>query len=255
MSEIIYSASALKVPGKKGILTPDANGYYTVCLGAIGASNRTGLNYPLQTNRHHFEGNSIFMEAIRNGSVYAENGHPKPNPGESPAAFISRASYVSEDRTCAHIGQIWLDDKHLAKEFPGAMCIFGKVKPYGELKHVVEEAFANGMQNACFSIRCLKNDYISGGKRCRDMKEVITFDFVNDPGMAHARKQYSPGFESVETINTDVVEFTNVTLSRDDVKAAMADQKVMGLENNRILESVLQSIAVPGGESLILELW
>jgi hypothetical protein len=54
----------------------------------------------------------------------------------------------------------------------------------------------NKMENTCFSVRSFTDDYVSGGMVKKVVKEVITWDLVNEPGISVATKYNAPTLES-----------------------------------------------------------
>jgi hypothetical protein len=55
----------------------------------------------------------------------------------------------------------------------------------------------------CFSVRSLTDDKIEGGRLVKHIRTIVTWDYVNEPGIDIARKWNSPSLESFEE-----VEFT-----------------------------------------------
>ena len=103
-TETIFSSNA-----KSGILTPDANGYYTIVLGALNTYNSAGEYYTAEGALQLFENSSHLMRRIKNGSLYAELGHPKKQTGMTMEAFYQRIITIDEGNCCGHICELSLD--------------------------------------------------------------------------------------------------------------------------------------------------
>jgi len=193
-TETVYTNS-----NKKGILTPDSNGYYTVVLGALNTYNSANEYYTSKGVVELFEGSSHFMRRIKNGALYSELGHPKKDPSMSMEAFYNRVITVEETNICAHIGEITLDfkfgEKHPELNNKELIAIIGKVKPAGAKANALEIAFNNPKQNAAFSIRGLTENKHNAGRVERRLTTIITFDHVVEPGITIADKIMSPSLE------------------------------------------------------------
>ena len=58
--------------------------------------------------------------------------------------------------------------------------------------------FKNPKENVCFSIRSFTDNSYSHGRVNKVLKNIITFDYVNEPGIHIAEKYKSPSLEAVE---------------------------------------------------------
>lgn len=195
----MFSCTALNGTNKQGILTPDADGYYTLVLGGLNVYNSAGAYYPLKRAEALFEESSIFMRRVRSGCLKAECGHPKKLPGMSMREFISRVMTVEETNVAAHISDVWLDfDGVKDKNGRAVVAIMGKVKPAGPRGPALKEALDNPKENVCFSIRSLTDDRVEAGQLVKYLKSVLAFDWVVEPGIDFARKYNAPSLESYE---------------------------------------------------------
>ena len=50
--------------------------------------------------------------------------------------------------------------------------------------------------DVCFSIRCFSQPHRRGGQIIREMKHIVTFDYVTEPGIAYATKYNCPSLET-----------------------------------------------------------
>ena len=187
---IRFSCTSLQGTNKKGILTKDEHGYYSQPIGGLNVMNSAGMYYTYQGAKNLFEESSAFMRRVRRGALRGENGHPKRAPGQSIDEFASRVLTIDESRICVHWRDISLDfNNYKDQNGQPIVAIIGSFTPAGELRHVVEEAVSNGFQNSCFSIRSFTEDYYVRGILNRDIKTIITFDFVNEPGISSREVQ------------------------------------------------------------------
>lgn len=248
MSKSIIKYTSSAFVGKKGILPKDENGYYTVVLGALNVYNSASEYYvATQEVIKLFDSSSDLQRRIKSGVLYAELGHPKrrlPN-GEllSPSEFYSRVLTIDERNICCHIAEVWLDFDY-AKKYPkectqDTIVIFGKVKPYGVHAQIAQDALENNKQNCCFSIRGFTDNRYVNSRVERTLTSIVTWDFVNEPGIAIAKKSYSPSLESFslesfdETIDIKLMEkltkdeeLVNIACENKDIVKAMAEQVV-----------------------------
>ncbi len=196
-NSVRFGCTALLGTNKVGLLTPDADGYYEVVVGALDVFNSAGQYYVYEQSREIFESSSQFMRRVKKGSLNGENGHPKPQIGQSESDFARRVLSIYEERICCHHKEIWLDfDRVKDEKGRPIIAIMSKVKPSGELGYVLDEALKNKDKNVCFSIRSFTKDYYHQNVIKRALKAVVTFDLVNEPGIAYADKYHSPVLES-----------------------------------------------------------
>ena len=76
-----------------------------------------------------------------------------------------------------------------------------RVCPSGPHAAMLERAFENPGENVCFSIRAFTRDYMQGGVMYRDLDTIVTFDYVNEPGIDFAEKFKAPSLEA-EVLDT-----------------------------------------------------
>lgn len=212
-TETIFSSNA-----KSGILTPDANGYYTIVLGALNTYNSAGEYYTAEGALQLFENSSHLMRRIKNGSLYAELGHPKKQTDMTMEAFYQRIITIDEGNVCGHIAELSLDFSYGKNnpQFnnPDMIAIIGKVKPAGSKATALQLALENPKQNAAFSIRGLTENKYKNGRVERILTNIITWDHVIEPGISVACKAHTPGLEAISTENLLVTELTDTIVDR-----------------------------------------
>lgn len=205
--ELFFSETKLKALQKSGTIEPDKDGYYDLVIGALNSFNNSGAWYynAKQEVLKLFAPDSLLMRRVRNGVVRAEVGHPRQMPGESDDAYFGRLLDIDLNNTCAHIDNIWLDfnygKNHPELKNPDMIAIIAKVKPCGGRGYILEEALKNNRANICFSIRALADEQLIRGKRVRTLREIITFDMVNEGGLLVASKWDSPACEAIELLS------------------------------------------------------
>lgn len=198
MNNIRFTCASLANTGKKGILVPDADGYYTQTIGGLSIFNSAGHFY--EANRAAlslFENSSAFMRRVKRGALRAEVDHPEWKKGMTEDEYAARMMTIDPRNECAHFSEIFLDTKNF-KNADGTpvVAIMGKFKPSGVHGEMLQKKVDNGKENVCFSIRAFTQDTYQRGVRHRTLCEVITFDYVNEPGIHIAEKFKSPTLES-----------------------------------------------------------
>ena len=234
MGNITYTCQALMGTNKAGTLKPEADGYYEMILGALDFYNSAGAFYDLDSAKDRFKASSSLMRRIANGALRGEYGHPKKLPGQTERDFMKRICDIYEDRVSHHIREVRIDYTSV-KTDDGKPCIaiIGMVKPCGPHGAALQASIDNPKENVCFSIRSLTDDVIEGGKWFKHLKVIITWDYVNEPGLSIATKWKAPSLESfaetrfsptiVEDIQCDykfAVGMESSAITADDLKEA-----------------------------------
>lgn len=232
-----FAATKINLSEKKGVLPVDEHGYYTMPVGGLNTFNSAGQYYTLNGAKKLFEDSSIFMRRVANGALRGELGHPKKSPDMSMRDYMNRILTIDESNICVHFSEIWLD-LDFGKKFPQyknpeLVAIMAKLKPSGAHAAALQAALENPKENAAFSIRAFTVDYREGGvyKRCLD--NIVTFDHVNEPGIAFANKYDAPALESL----------TEATVTTEMIDQLLEEQKDLGLENAQMLTQLKTRMA------------
>lgn len=198
MSKIFFTCTSLAGTNKQGILKPDAQGYYTQPIGGLNIHNSAGHFYTAEREALAlFKGSSVFMRRVKDGALRAEVDHPQQSPGMSDEDYEIRMLTIDPRNECAHFADIFLDFKNFKDERGQPLiAIMGRVSPSGVHGEMLAKKFANPNENVCFSIRAFTMDRYEGGVRKRCLVDIVTFDYVNEPGIRIAKKFLSPGLES-----------------------------------------------------------
>jgi len=196
----VYGCTALVGVNKKGVLRPNDDGYYTLVVGALNAFNSSGAYYPLETGKALFESSGSLMRRIRTGCCKGEMGHPKPSPGMQQRDFIQRVLQIEETRVCCHFRKIWLEENGY-RDGGGKpiVAILAELTPSGPFGPALKASLENKDENVCFSIRSLTQDHVSpAGYLQKDLKNIVTFDYVTEPGLSGSVKWNSPALEALQ---------------------------------------------------------
>lgn len=189
-----------------GVLDQDKDGYYVMPVGGLNVFNSAGQYYVFEEAKSLFEDSSPLMRRVQRGVLRAENGHPYKEPGMTENDFIRRVLTIRESNVCAFHKEIWLDfDSVKDKNGKPVIAIMSRVAPSGPHGAMLEKMFARGGENVCFSIRAFTTDRMVGGVLQRKLDTVITFDYVNEPGIDFAEKFRAPALEA------EVIEETRFT--------------------------------------------
>ena len=212
--DFTYKCTRLEGSDKQGVLKPDNNGFYTICLGALNHHSQNTyiengriqqVYYSAEGAEKFFNEGTVFNRRIKGGFVRSEYGHPKRD-GMSSQEYLERNLNIDERMVCATISEVWLVPDYidpLTKE--RCIAIMGKVKPSGPYGKYLKEDLESPGINACFSIRALSSWKVINGKKSKVLHSIVTFDYVNEPGITCAEKLVSPSLENKqETIIADV---------------------------------------------------
>jgi hypothetical protein len=240
MNTVRFACTALMGTNKTGKLVKDANGYYTVVLGALDVLNSAGAFYSYEGAKELFEESGPLMRRVANGALKGEYGHPKRLPGMTIDEFAQRIMTINERDICVHIKEVYLDFESIKDPQTGkpVIAIFGKILPSGPMGPALEKSLENPDENVCFSIRSFTHDTQDRrGQVTKVLKTIVTWDYVNEPGIKYANKYGNPALESFDG---DETEFTRGNIQR----AVDPKGRGFGLESSVILtaEELFQSM-------------
>lgn len=209
MANIRYACTALAGKNKTGLLKPDQYGYYRVILGAFNFYNSGGIFYDHESSKHVFEESSGFMRRITNGNLYGEREHPSWDAGWSQEQFVRRIRMVDGNNVSHHIREVEVEESGKDSKGRIVYIVYGWVKPDRTHGAALQAAFDNPHQNVCFSIRSLIEDTWVGRECIRAVTELVTYDWVTEPGISVATKYNNPGLEAFDSIiampGTDII--------------------------------------------------
>lgn len=210
MNTIRFACTSLVGLNKVGNLKQDENGYYECIVGALNSFNSSGQYYVYEQSRDLFEQSSQLMRRVKRGALRGEYGHPKRQINQSMDSFANRVLSIHEEQVCCHHSELYLDfDRIKDENGRPVIAIISKVAPSGPYGHVLERSLKNPKENVCFSIRSFTDDIMERGVLKRILRTVVTFDYVNEPGISVAEKFKSPSLESFDS---------EVTFSRGEIE-------------------------------------
>lgn len=210
MNEISYGNLILAQNGKRGVLTPDANGNYRINAGAFNVENHAGISYPANEYiRSQMLENSDLQRRISQGYCYLEEEHPEPynyvykngicykEEMTSILEWINRLRNFDRDRIVGIMNKIFflMDDE---KNYNKPIWTDILVKPLLEYKSGprFKENLDTPEANTAVSIRTQIEPF-KPGARTKQVVYWTGFDWVKEPGMLHANKHMSAGCESI----------------------------------------------------------
>ena len=203
-NQVRIGSSLLTAGGKKGILTPDAHNYYTLCIGAYGTLNSAGMFYDAASGCSMFAPDSPLMRRLLKGTLYMEFKHPEPfedyeidgrvvRKPMDDRQYLNRIRKIDDNRVCAHIRALTIVD---GKDEQGRPCKFviAEVCPYGPFAKHFQDSLNNPHINTYCSVRSITQDDVMRG--IKYTREISTWDFVGEGGIYVAGKHNSPALES-----------------------------------------------------------
>lgn len=225
-NSIRFSCTALAGTGKQGLLPKDSDGYYTMPIGALNTFNSAGDYYPYEEAKDLFTSSAPLMRRIKTGCLKGEYGHPKILPNQSMDSFASRVMQIDEQKTCVHFSDLWLDFDSVKDEMgKPVIAVMAKLTPSGPFGPALQKSLDNPKEDVCFSIRSFTEDVRVNGVRQRQLREIITYDCVTEPGINVARKYKAPTLES----------FADVPFTKDHILAVANTQPAnMSMESSII---------------------
>jgi hypothetical protein len=205
MGPIIFSSTYLAAKGKKGIIKPDKDGYYELIVGGLNIFNSAGSFYT--ADAASLFNNPSFIRRVQNGALKGEVGHPfndcTGSAGSNGSCFVSQEDFldrfltIRETNVCAAHSKVWLDFDRI-KDPSGrpVIAIMALTRPAGVHADVLRDSLNDPKQNTAFSVRGITEDRMVGNVRHRSLKTIVTFDYVNEPGISIANEWESPALES-----------------------------------------------------------
>ncbi len=200
-NNVKFTLTRLAGTNKVGDLKKNERGYYPMVIGALDMFNSAGMYYRADAAKQFFEDSNAFMRRVQRGALRGEYGHPRREAGMSMPAYYQRLLQIHEDKVCVHFASVWLDyDNFKDDQGRPIVAILAEVNPSGPLGHVLEKQLQNPAENVCFSIRSFTDDRMVNNVINRFIKTIVTFDYVNEPGMSVAEKYNSPALEGLEEV-------------------------------------------------------
>lgn len=200
MANFSYQPTILQGTTKKGKIKCDPDGYYDMIVGGFDTYNSAGAFYTFQSAKSQFDASSHFQRRIAAKKLYGEAGHPKPLPNMSKHEWMMRILTIEEKNVSHHIKELHLDDTLFRnKDGRPVVTVFARLKPAGPYAEGLGLSLDNCDEDTSFSIRSITVDHINPctGILTKEMKEIVTYDWVIEPGIAQATKYHNPSLEQL----------------------------------------------------------
>lgn len=221
-------------------LQQDENGYYYVTLGAVNAFNESGAFYLLEGTKELLEDpNGSLIRRLTRGYLKGEVEHPKWEAHMSANDYILRNQIIDKDRVSHSIRALELVPTGKPSGGPGGgelVLIKGWVKPSGARGAELKADLDDPDCNVAFSIRCFTNDVRVGGILTKKIVQIITFDWVTEPGIRKANKYSTLSKESL--INSSI-EHLSIDISKiKDLEDYCISKTIYSNESSDIITSL-----------------
>lgn len=227
MSSNSITFSILKVNGANKKPVVDENGYYRVTLGAFNSFNSRGEFYLADGVRDLVENkSSLLYKRLEKGYLNGEMGHPVRQPGMSMEDYFNRNLRLEMSNISHHIKEIIFTPTDVNSGMPGkgtVLKVEGWVKPSGPHGELLKQALDNPDQNVAFSIRSFTEDTRVGSNVFKKVLNIVTWDWVIQPGISQANQWDSISLESYDLFSYDINDIVkkvnnlqNLGLSHED---------------------------------------
>lgn len=209
-NEIVFSY--VKTGAEKKSIKKDDKGYYLITLGAFNAFNRSGAFYLMDGVRDLIENkSSSFNRRIRDGYLKGEAGHPVYESGMSSGEFIERNLRIEHARISHHIRDVFFKETQTPSGMSGKGNIVlaqAWIRPDGPFGDALKKSLDDPETNVAFSIRCFTQDTVVGGVTIKQVVQIITWDWVIEPGIKVANKFDTLNMESIDLVKFDLKDLT-----------------------------------------------
>ena len=225
MSISIAKYSVTSLPGVNAVnkLKPDATGYYRCIVGGFNIMSRNGVFYPLtQQVLSLFAEDSILRRRLTDGYCRAEYGHPNIL-GMEVRDILRRLCIIEEKNACATYRKFDLVESKDEFGKP-IILVYGELLPSGPYGDVLTKQLNNNEENVAFSVRSITNDYHERGIYCKEIKNLVTYDYVNEPGIKRANQfNTAVGLESLQ----------DILFTENDLAEALRFSQFTGMESEQ----------------------
>lgn len=227
-NSIIFTSVKTHADNKK--LEVDDKGYYKVILGAVDAFNESGDFYLSEGLKELItEDSSSLARRLKAGYLKGEAGHPVYEQGMSNADYFSRNLRIHLPNTSHHIREIILTPTNSDSGLPGkgkTILVEGWIKPSGPHGDALKKDLDNPDCNVAFSIRSFTQDTKVNGINIKKLAQIVTWDWVLEPGIRKANKWEKLSMEAFEykfniddiVNNGKINECLNCSLESNDEK-------------------------------------
>ncbi len=212
MSKLI-SFTTIKSNSDNRVLEKDDKGYFYVTLGALNCFNSAGEFYTIKGVEDLFHNkSSVLMRRLKAGYLKGEVGHPKFQIGMTRNVFYARNMRIEETNTSHHVRDIVLEETTVDSGLgDGSKLILvkGWVKPSGVHGDALLKDLENPDVNVAFSVRSFTKNTVINGVTIKQIVQLITWDWVTEPGIKDANKWKVLGIESRDVMSMDITDIGN----------------------------------------------
>lgn len=214
-NKLTYGNVELAMAENKGVLKPNADGYYRIAGGGFNTPNRLGITYRM--NRYLLDcleegervgSGSDLRRRIERGEAYMEMNHPvqwfyEKIDGKvvrtqitDLMTWVNRLKTIDMDRICASIGDIIPDFSRFdPRTMAGAVFFDIETKPHGPFGDMFKENLDTPKMGTAVSIRTVTAPQ-QFGSVVREVEYWTGLDWVPEPGFAEATK-YRTGMNNI----------------------------------------------------------
>lgn len=223
--------SAIKTHDVNKDIKQDSNGYYYVTLGALNCYNSAGAYYVADGVKDLIENQSnLLARRLQNGYLNGEMGHPDFVPGMTHNDFLVRNLKIHQPNISHHIKSVELKPTDEDSGMPGGgkiIKVMGWVKPAGEKGPYLKEVLDNPDVNVAFSVRSLTNDTPVKGVIVKKIIQIITWDWVVEPGIKCANKWNTLAMESLDIASFNIRDLEKVIENQERLGVSNEDSANM----------------------------
>lgn len=239
--------STAKPQGSNTKLQQDENGYYLVILGGLNIFNEHGLFYMDEgVNELVKDESTTFFRRLTRGYLNGEVNHPKWEPGMSKEQYMARCQLIDKDRVSHHIKELIFEETDIDVGAPNGkkvILIKGWVKPSGPRGDELKKDLDDPDINVPFSIRSFTLDDYSTKPVTKVIKQLITFDWVDEPGIQRANKFSTLSNGSALSSGNESYASMDIVLTSEEISNMVKNANTVvsvGFESHDLSESIAE---------------
>lgn len=244
-----FESSALIGANRKGVITPDAHGYYTVIVGGVGIFNSRNEFY-VDTGDDILARCPTISRRLQNKRLWAELEHPVILPQMSEHEIVSKILKINSDRVTSHIKEVFYDSntERCPKTGKPIRLFVAKVKGFGNFKHYFEDAIVNPDQDLNYSIRSLVKTVPTARGVEKYITDISTFDQVMEPGL-HVASKFRGNQTATESLfSLDRLDIGNMVKNMRSLSGAALEN-----EETQIIRASLENALSYGKQNSSLK--
>lgn len=197
MSDIaFYNCTYLQSSSKVGNLKQDGNGYFEIVVGAFDCENVHNEMYAFTSQlKQQFDPGGIMHRRLSKSLLRGECGHPVFHAGMTAVEFFQRVQLIEMTNVAHHIKSIRFEE---SRDHTGKVIVLtiAVLAPSGPHHDMTMRMLNNAEENVAYSIRSLTTAIMHKGREAKDVRAIITWDLVAEPGISVSTKYGTPTLES-----------------------------------------------------------